>query len=185
MNTIGGGDEIQELVYKACVVLKLPINFKFTYLYHRHCVVMHKELTPTFVPTDQPPLTQQPFANQMQIQEEPLDSSQSNSIVWSKGYHDGSPFYTGPVYQGMGPNDRLQEQYRPPSSRPSRRKGSRKAAHPYRNHSEHESSGVVQHDHSTGANPGMARNNARNNPRRGKVWRTPSKNLFMTDCNLT
>ena len=145
------------------------------------------ELTSTLDPTDQPSSTLQPFPNPMQHH---LDLSRSNTIVLSEGYHDGSTSYTGPVYQGMAPDPSHQfpNQYRPPSSGPSRnrrRKGSRKAEHPYRILYSYESPGAVPHDRSTGIDPGMARNDASNNPRRGKVWRTPSKNPFMTDCNST
>ena len=147
------------------------------------------ELTSTLDPTDQPSSTLQPFPNPMQMQH-PLDLSRSNTIVLSEGYHDGSTSYTGPVYQGMAPDPSHQfpNQYRPPGSGPSRnrrRKGSRKAEHPYRILYSYESPGAVPHDRSTGIDPGMARNDTSKNPRRGKVWRTPSKNLFMTDCNLT
>ena len=107
--------------------------------------------------------------------------------------------YPGPVYQGMAPNRQVQypglnqgmapnqqlhDQYRPPRTGPSRnrrRNGPRKTEHPYENH-KHESSGAVPHDRSTGVNPGMARNDATNNTRRGEVWRTPSKNPLMADA---
>ena len=141
------------------------------------------------VPADQPSSTQQPFANPVEVQEPlPVDLLRSTTIVWSEDYYDGSPFYSGPVYQGMASNHQLPNQYRPPSLGPSRnqrRNGSRKAEHPYRILYPYESPGAVSHDHSTGIDPGMARNDASKNPRRGKVWMTPSKNLIMTDCNLT
>ena len=109
--------------------------------------------------------------------------------------------YPGPVYQGMAPNQQLQspgpvyqelasnqrphDQYRPPRSGPSRnrrRNGPRKAEYPYTNQDTHELSGAVPHDRSSGVDPGMARNDARNNPGGGEVWRTPSKNPLMADA---
>ena len=126
------------------------------------------------VPADQPPSTQQPFANPVEVQEPlPVDLLRSTTIVWSEDYYDGSPFYSGPVYQGMASNHQLPNQYRPPSSGPSRnqrRNGSRKAEHPYRNRIVHESFGMVIQDRSTCVNPGMTRNDAGNNPSRGMVW---------------
>ena len=141
----------------------------------------------------------------MQIQQ-PLHSSRSTT-VWSEGYYgDSSPFYsTGPVYQGMAlnqqtgpvnqrmapnasPSHQLQNQYRRPTSGPNRRqrrKEARKAVHPYRSKHTHELSGTVSNNSSTGVNPGMARTDTSNNTRRGMVWRTPSKNPFVTDCNST
>ena len=142
------------------------------------------------------------FAN-MQMQQ-PLHSSRSTR-VGSEGYYGGSsPFYsTGPVYRGMArnqqtgpvnqrmapnasPSHQLQNQYRRPTSRLNRRrrrKEARKAVHPYRSN-RHELSGTVSNNSSTGVNPGMAPNDASNNTR-GMVWRTPSENPFVTDCNLT
>ena len=142
--------------------------------------------------------------------QQPLHSSRSTT-VWSEGYYGGSsPSYsstnsTGPVHQGMAqnqqtgpvnqrmapnasPSHQLQNQYRRPTSRLNRRrrrKEARKAVHPYQSNKIHELSGTVPSNSSTGVNPGMARNDTNNNPRRGVVWRTPSKNPFVTDCNLT
>ena len=135
---------------------------------------------------------------------QPLHSSRSTTL-WSEGYYGGSsPSYsTGPVYQGMArnqqtgpvnqrmapnasPSHQLQNQYRHPTSRLNRRrrrKEARKAVHPYQTLI-HELSGTFSSS-STGVNPGMARNDASNNTRRGMVWKTPSKNPFVTDCNLT
>ena len=78
-------------------------------------------------------------------------------------------------------------QYRAPSSGPSRNrrnrrnKGFRKTEPLYPNHILHESSGTVFHDCSTGVD---AQIDASNNPGKGKVWRTLSKNLLMADCNI-
>ena len=138
--------------------------------------------------------------------QQPLHSSRSTT-VWSEGYYGGSsPSYstglvhqemarnqqTGPVNQRMTPNaspsHQLQNHYRRPTSRlirKRRRKEARKAVHPYRSKHTHELSGTVPNNSSTGVNPGMARNDTSNNTRRGMVWRTPSKNPFVTDCNLT
>ena len=87
----------------------------------------------------------------------------------------------------MDPNQQLHYQYRIRKSGPKRirRKKWFRKAEPQPNHKEYESFGAVSFDHSTGVNPGMARNDASNNPKRGKVWRTPSKNPFMADSNLT
>ena len=48
-----------------------------------------------------------------------------------------------------------------------------------------ESSGRIQEDRSTGIRPGHARISPDFNTEVGEVWRTPSKNLSMADCNLT
>jgi hypothetical protein len=137
---------------------------------------------------------------------------QSLNSPWSGGFYGacgpsfhngtsfdgGSSFYghgatgmstTGPVYQGMAPtrNEHHQNLYRPPSSGPRRNRRKerfRKAEPPKPYHRTHESSGAVFYDRSAGAYPGMARFDA-NNPGIGQVWRTPSKNLLLTDCNLT
>ena len=147
----------------------------------------------TMVPThQQPPLQPPPFVNPSPFMsmQQPMVSNSAISMFWCEGFYGGSTFYSGPVYQGMAPHQQPQylNQYRPPSSGPrrnQRKKGSRKADTPYLNQFYHESSGTVFCDHSTGVNPSMARIDASNNPGRGKVWRTPSKNPMMTDCNLT
>ena len=126
----------------------------------------------------------------------PISESRSNTISWYEGYygpvHQGMApnrqvQYTGPIYRRMAPNQQLHYQYRLPKSGPKRirRKKWFRKAEPQPNHKEYESFGAVSFDHSTGVNPGMARNDASNNPKRGKVWRTPSKNPFMADSNLT
>ena len=159
------------------------------------------ELTATLVPSNHP--TPQPFANPIQMQH-PFNSLPSYTTVWLEDYYGGFPFYTGPVHQGMAPNQQVQYteplyqsmapnqqphcQYRPPTSGPSRKrrkKEARKAVHPYHNQLAHDSFGTVPNNCSTGVDPGMARNDANNNSRRGMVWKTPSKNPFMTDCNVT
>ena len=47
-----------------------------------------------------------------------------------------------------------------------------------------ELSGSVVNDQSTGIDQGVAWIDASDNTRAGKVWRTPSKNLLIADCNL-
>ena len=200
LSTIGG-DKTHELLYKS--LLRLNPLFTYTLL---PIIVMYNlkiqfELTGTLVPSNQP--TSQPFPNPMQMQN-PFNSLLSFTTVWMEDYFGGFPFYAGPVYQGMAPNRQvqytgpvyhsmvpnhhLQNQYRPPTSGPSRkrrREEARKAVHPYQNRNTHELSGTVPNNRSTGVDPGMARNDTNNNTRRGMVWKTPSKNPFVTDCNLT
>jgi hypothetical protein len=120
--------------------------------------------------------------------------------------HDQYPSHWQPDYQGMAgmaqqyyhnhdqypshwqPEYRAQ---RPPSSGPirtskQRSERFREAEAQYANHTTHESSGKVAKNRSTGTDPGMAWIGANNNPRVGKVWRTPSENpSLMADRNLT
>ena len=147
----------KNLYIKACFALNLSIKISRTHY--------TPSLSRTHLHSGSTSYSQ-PFTNPIQMQQ---DSSRSNTTSWYEGYYGGSPFYIGPVYQGMDPN---QHQYRPPRSGPSRerrRKGSRKAEHPYLIQVLHGSSRTVSHNHSTGVNPGMARNDTRNNPGRGKV----------------
>ena len=70
------------------------------------------------------------------------------------------------------------------ASRKPRKKGSRTVEHRYRNHKWiicqwSGRVGLLHWNKSNTTTPlGMAWNDASNNPRRGKVWRTPSKNLY-------
>ena len=158
------------------------------------------ELTVTLIPSN--PSAPHPFTNPMQMQH-PLEPLPSYTTVWSEDYYGGFPFDAGPVYQGtalnrqipytgpvypMAPNQQPHNQYQPPTSGPSlkqRRKEARKAVHPYANHVTMNRQVQSPMDRSTGSNPGMARNDASNNTGIGKVWKTPSKNPFVTDCNST
>ena len=94
-------------------------------------------------------------------------------------------FFAGPVNQGMMMVQQPQGQYpsyylsRAPSwgpSRHQRRLGSHEAEalQPY--NTEHELSGTITRDRSTGNHPGVARMDAKNNAGAEKVWRTPSRN---------
>ena len=95
--------------------------------------------------------------------------------------------HAGPVYQGMTTSQQHhgQHQWAPRSgpSRNRRNQGFRQTVPLYINQFTHESSGTVFYDSSTGVDPGDAQINS-NNPGKGKVWRTPSKNLLMADCNI-
>ena len=97
---------------------------------------------------------------------------------------------SGPIYHGMpGPSSHNPQhpnpnQYRPPNSGPSRnrrKKGARKAETPYAYHLKHESSGTANYDPSTGIDSRIDAND----PRLGKVWRSPSTTPLMADFNLT
>ena len=112
------------------------------------------------------------------------------------GFYGGSSFYARPVYQGPRIAPRLSQQpqhpnrYQPPISGPSRnrrKKGARKAEHPYSYQFIHEWSGTANYDPSTGIDLGHPWIDANNNPRIGKVWRTPSTTPLMADrdCILT
>ena len=48
-----------------------------------------------------------------------------------------------------------------------------------------ETSGWVINDRSTGIDPGMTCIGTSKETRAGKIYRTPSENLLMADCNLT
>ena len=79
-------------------------------------------------------------------------------------------------------------QYQPPNSGPSRnrlKKEARKAEAPYSYHIIHELSGTANYGPSTGIDSGHPWIDANNNPRIGKVWRTPSMTPLMADCHLT
>ena len=94
-------------------------------------------------------------------------------------FHEGCPHgvVTGP---GM--------QHREPSSGPSRtnRTQFRKAEPQQQYHYLRESSGAISvEDASIGFNPGQAWIGANDYTRGGKVWRTPSKNSWMVNRNLT
>ena len=98
---------------------------------------------------------------------------------------------TPPVYQGMAPGHHWQPQHqyqRAPSSGPSRARQHRrssKAEPPYHYHLTHESSGTIGEDRSTGVYPGHAQiGTSRNKSGIGKVWRTPSKNPLIVECDL-
>ena len=78
-------------------------------------------------------------------------------------------------------------QYQAPSTGPNRnqRERFRQAEPHYSYQYPHVSYGPVVEDRSTGFNPGMARIDARNNTGKGKVSRTPTKNLSIAEYNLT
>ena len=125
-----------------------------------------------------PPTSVNPFIIQQLLE------SQANIMPWCEGFY-GLPFCAGPVYQAMA--QQHQHQYRARSSGPSRSQHSkrfRKAETQYRHHNIHELSGMIAEDHSTGTHPGHAWIGANDNTGVGKVWRTPSKNPLMVDCNL-
>ena len=65
----------------------------------------------------------------------------------------------------------------------NRRKSYRKAEPPSKHNNPHESSESVANDRFIGIDPGHAWIRSSNNTRVGKVWRTPSEKLLMTDCN--
>ena len=100
-----------------------------------------------------------------------------------RGYN-AAPFIAGPLYP-MGQHTNHQYQNRSQAGpRRNQRKRHRKAE-PHTQYHKHESSGTVVKDRSTGVDPGMARISTSNETRAGKVWRTPSENLLMANCNLT
>ena len=91
-----------------------------------------------------------------------------------------------PMQQPLAPS---QQQHQIPAltnlSRYPRKKGSRKAESQQTNRVTHESTGTVFNDLSTGVDPGNDMIDASINPGIGQVWKTPSKNPLMADCNLT
>ena len=134
------------------------------------------------VPMNQPPSSPLSFTDSFAPvngpMQQPLQSP--NTMLMGEGFYDSSSSYptSGPV---MAPTQQLpsQQQYQPPNWN-RRKKWLHKAEPPYQYRQIHESSGTVPNDRSTGVNP-----DARNNPRNGKVRRTPSKKPFklMADCN--
>ena len=174
-------------IYKNLLHLNLSIEQSEHSRTHNQSPMYKFQLTE--VPThQQPPLQPLPFINLSPCMpmQQPMVSNNAISMFWCEGFYGGSTFYSGPVYQRMAPNQHLQHQYRPPSSGPSlnwHKKGSCKAEPPHPYQYLHESSGMAFYDCSTGVDPGHTRINASNNPGRGKVWRTLSKNPFMTDCD--
>ena len=137
---------------------------------------------PSTNPTTQ---TQQPPANTMLSFEDygdaPFPTEPIDTRYLFPDFYGGTPFFTGPVNQGMTPC----RPSLPSSSGPSRHQRLRKAKPPHPYHRKHESSGAAFYNRSTGVNPGMALNNASNNPGTGKVWRAPTKNPLVADCSLT
>ena len=89
----------------------------------------------------------------------------------------------------VGFGDGPPSHFRKPTTRATRGTGNhefRKAEAPNHFHSKLESSGPVVEDGSIGIYPGQARIAANDDPRSGKVWRTPSKNpLMIGRTNLT
>ena len=138
-----------------------------------HNSLLHKaRFEFTMIP--QPPLSLPP---QRHLNPSVIKQQPHNTTLWYEGFYDGSNQQAPPA-----------QQYQPPSSRRSRnqrKKWSRKTEHPLPNQVKHESSGAVFYNRSTGVDPGDAQIDASNNPGTGKVWRTPSKNPLMADCNLT
>lgn len=110
-----------------------------------------------------PPPTVNPFIMQHLLE------LQANTIPWCEGFY-GLSFCVGPVYQGMA--QQHQDQYRAPSSGPSRNqhgKGFRKAEALFLNHILYESSGTIARDRSIGIHPGQAQISASDNTGVGKV----------------
>jgi hypothetical protein len=90
-----------------------------------------------------------------------------NIMCWYECFY-GFPIGTGPEL-----DQQHQHQYRGPSSGPRRnqqRKGFRMAEAQVFYNTEHESSGTVAEDRSTGINPSYARIGANDNAGAGKVW---------------
>ena len=111
-------------------------------------------------------------------------------VLWGGGFYSIPSCCSSPVVNPAPCHHPNSFQHRPPNSRPSRnrrrKKGSRKAEPQNLYQLLHESMGTVFCDRSTGINRCHGPIDARNNPRIGKVWRTPPKNPFsMADCNLT
>ena len=106
---------------------------------------------------------------------------------WQPLVTANTTFHAGPVCQGMTTSQQHHGQHQQAlSSGPSRNRhnqGFRQMVPLYINQFTHESSGMVFYDSSTGVDLGNAQINS-NNPGKGKVWRTLSKNLFMADCNI-
>ena len=107
-------------------------------------------------------------------------------MLWGGGFYSIPSCCSSPVVNPAP----CQFWHRPPNSGPScnrrRKKGSCKAEPQNLHEFVHESTGTVFCDRSTGINRCHGPVDARNNPRIGKVWRTPPRNLFsMADCNLT
>ena len=122
---------------------------------------------------------------------------QANTMPSGWGFADyGLPFYQWPipVYYHWQHCQWQQDQYRgyqAPNFDPSRYYQS---GHHSRFHMTEplptgnivrESSGMIQEDHPTGIRPGQAWISPSVNTGVGEVWRTPSKNPMMIDCNLT
>ena len=118
----------------------------------------------------------------------PVDQHPNRHYHWQNQIQQGynAPYITGPVYSmgGQRPN-RHQGQARSSGPWRNQRKRYCKAEPQNQDHNIHESSGLVVNDRSTGVNPGHAWIGASNETRAGKVCRTPSENLLMTDFNLT
>ena len=97
------------------------------------------------------------------------------------------PFTSGSVYprSQQYPNQRYPSRRRAPRSgaKRNRHQRYRKAEPPTQYHLIHESSVSVANDRFIGIDPGHAWIGSSNNTRVGKVWRTPSENLLITDCN--
>ena len=102
--------------------------------------------------------------------------------------YNAAPFIAGPIYpMRQHTNQQYRNRSQAPTSGPRRnqRKRHRKAEPHTKYHQRHDSFGSVVKDRSTGVDPGMARISTSNETRAGKVWRTPSENLLMANCNLT
>ena len=98
------------------------------------------------------------------------------------------PFTSSSVYRKPAgqqyPNQPYRSQAPRLGAKRNRRKRYRKAEPQTQNHYPHESFGSVANDRSIGIDPGHACIGSSNNTRVGKVWRTPSENLLMTDLQL-
>ena len=96
------------------------------------------------------------------------------------------PFTSGSVYPKPVAQQYPNQPYpsRPPGAKRNRRKRYRKAEPLIQKPFLHESFGLVANDRSIGIDPGHAWIGSSNNTRVGKVWRTPSENLLMTDLQL-
>ena len=119
----------------------------------------------------------------------PVDHWQQRRNHWQHGYNTpftGSAGPTYPIMMGQHTNHQYQNRSQAPSSGPRRNQHKRhRKAEPHTQYHKHESSGSVVKDRSTGVDPSMARINTSKETRAGKVWRTPSENPLMANCNLT
>ena len=84
----------------------------------------------------------------------------------------GFPYCAVPVHWGI---TQQQQAPTPGPSRYQRSRGFHKAEPQNHYKSSHESYRTIARDHSTSINSGMARIDASNNSRAGKVWRTPPR----------
>ena len=188
-----GGDETQEFVYKALLRLNLSNRTFHIILCHRyvqdsvwtHCLRGSLKPTTFYSTSSQSVMVLHDklvggLLRRLTIPCWPCISGNgsewSGSIHWTCIWHDG-PQSAAP-YSASASNFGAKSQATQEGSPP----GGASIPKPIL----HDSFGTVPNNRrSTGVDPGMARNDANNNSRSGMVWKTPSKNPFMTDCNLT